>query len=200
MSDILFKQLIHPNAVFSAWESFRRGKARRRDVQEFERNLEDHLFALRGDLVEGAYRHGAYHRFHLFDPKHRVIHKATVRDRVVHHLLYDRLLLHLEPSFIFDSYSCRKEKGTHAAVRRLEIFAGRASRNTQRECWALKFDIRKFFDSVDHEILLGILMESISDPRVFQLVTGVVRSYVAASENWGGRFKTNGVLGSPLGT
>lgn len=95
-----------------AWGRFLKGKSRRKDVLMFERHLEDNLFQLHADLVNGTYRHGAYHEFHIFDPKHRIIHKATVRDRVVHHLLYAQLMPVFEQGFIFDSYSCRDNKGT----------------------------------------------------------------------------------------
>lgn len=117
-----------------------KGKSHRKDVQVFERHLEDNLFQLRDELLEGSYRHDAYHEFHIFDPKHRVIHKATVRDRVIHHFVYAQLLSVFEPSFIFDSFPCRDEKGTHAAVRRLKEFTRKVGKNYRKSCWALQFD------------------------------------------------------------
>jgi retron-type reverse transcriptase len=152
----MFEQIISLENLFAAWREFRRGKRGKPDVQEFERHLEDRIFELHDELASSAYRHGPYHRFHIFDPKHRVIHKALVRDRLVHHAVYRVLYPIFERSFIYDSYSCRVGKGTHAAVSRLENFARRASRNYTKPCWALKFDVRKFFDSVDHGILMGI--------------------------------------------
>ena len=169
-----------------AWHEFRRGKRDRQDVMAFERHLEDNIFSLHEELTNGTYRHGPYHKFHVYDPKHRVIHKATVRDRLVHHAVHRVLLPVFERSFIYDSYSCRDGKGTHAAVRRLEVFARRVSRNHHDPCWALKFDIRRFFDSVDHEILLGILEKTIakatgrSGPVHYQtmaLLSEIVGSY-----------------------
>ena len=184
MKRIDFSPMISFSSLLSAWERFRKGKSKRRDVQIFERHLEDNLFELHEDLASGTYRHGEYHEFHIFDPKHRVIHKATVRDRIVHHLLCMRLGDIFEPSFIPDSYSCRNEKGTHAAVRRLQTFVRKVSKNYHESCWVLKFDVRRFFDSVDHEILLKILGKKIDDERVMRLVAEVIGSF--SLQNWGG--------------
>lgn len=198
--NILFDEIISLDNLFPAWREFRRGKRGRQDVQEFERNLEDNIFALHEELVAGRYRHGSYHRFHIFDPKHRIIHKATVRDRLVHHAVYRVLYPLFDRSFIYDSYSCRIGKGTHAAVNRLECFARQVSRNYTSPCWALKFDIKKFFDSVDHGILMGILERRIASPRqhvgarndtdnVLVLLDEIVGSYSTPNPVGGGEPK-----------
>ena len=140
----MFDEIISLENLLAAWQEFRRGKRGRQDVQEFERHLEDNIFTLHEELVAGTYRHGSYHRFHIFDPKHRIIHKALVRDRLAHHAVYRVLYPLFDRSFIFDSYSCRIGKGTHAAVDRLVQFTRQVSRNNTRPCWALKFDIKSF--------------------------------------------------------
>ncbi len=173
----MFEWIVSPENLFMAWREFRRGKRAKPDVQAFERHLEDEIFSLHGELVEGRYRHGPYHRFHVFDPKHRVIHKATVRDRLVHHAIHRVLTPMFDRSFVHDGYSCRIGKGTHAAVRRLEGFVRRVSRNYRQPCWALQFDIRKFFDSVDHDILLQLLARKVRDERTNGLLEEIVRSY-----------------------
>ena len=196
----MFDSIISLENLFSAWREFRRGKRSRSDVQYFERHLEDNIFALRDDLIFGRYQHGPYHRFHIFDPKHRIIHKATVRDRLAHHAIYRILQPVLERSFIFDSYSCRIGKGMHAAVRRLGKFTRKASSNYQGPCWVLKFDIRKFFDSVDHGILLDILYKKIPCDRTFFLLSGIVRSYRSVSAVRGGSLgETQRPAGIPIG-
>jgi len=155
-----YQNLISLSNLFQAWSEFRKGKTKRIDVQTFERNLEDNLFELHQRLKDKTYRHGSYRSFYVNDPKQRHIHKASVADRVVHHLLYSFLYKLFDSSFIYDSYSCRLEKGTHQGVRRLEQFAGQVSKNYTQPCWALKCDIRKFFASVDHEILLTLLKKN----------------------------------------
>lgn len=183
----MFSQIISLENLFAAWKEFCSGKRSRHDVRMLERHLEDHIFGLHQDLLSGDYLHGAYEQFHIFDPKHRVIHKASIRDRIVHHAIYRILLPHFERSFIFDSYSCRENKGTHKAVKRLEMFAGKVSKNYSDACWVLKFDIKRFFDSVDHEILLGILKDKIHDDRVLKLLEIIVRSFAVdnGAQNWG---------------
>ena len=140
-----------------AWREFRRGKRGKFDVQIFERNLEDNLFILHQELKSGTYRHGDYTSFYITDPKLRKIHKATVRDRVLRHAIYRVLYPIFDKSFIYDSYSCRLDKGTHKAVDRLEVFIRKASRNYLSCCFVLKCDIKKFFASIDQGILLKII-------------------------------------------
>lgn len=147
------------------------------DVQDFEFRLEDNIFCLHQELKNKTYVHASYRRFQIFDPKHRVIHKAEVRDRVVHHAIYRILAPIFESSFIFDSYSCRIGKGTHAAVDRLAGFAGKVSKNYTGPCWALKCDIRKFFDSINHKVLERLIRNKIGDPDTLWLVEGISRSF-----------------------
>lgn len=185
MSDI-FDRITSAENLFAAWREFRRGKRRKPDVRVFERYLEENIFRLRDDLASGRYRHGPYQRFRICDPKPRTIHKAMVRDRLVHQAVVRVLGPILERSYVLDSYSCQRGKGPHAAVRRLETFRRRVSRNGTRPCWALKFDIAKFFDSVDHEILLGLLAARIACPQTVRLVEEIVGSYSVATALGGG--------------
>ena len=185
----MFDEIISLENLFSAYREFRRGKRDKPDVQLFERHLEDNIFALHEGLLNCRYQHGSYERFHIFDPKHRIINKATVRDRLVHHAVCRVLGPVFDHSFIFDSYSCRTGKGTHAAVRRLEVFARKVSKNYTQSCFALQLDIRKVFDSVGHTILLQILQQKISCPRTSALLTEIVESYSSAKRerervNW----------------
>lgn len=173
----IFDKIISLENLFAAWREFRRGKRGKRDVQNFERNLEDNIFSLRRELADGTYCHGPYERFNIFDPKFRVIHKATVRDRLVHHAAYRVLNPLFERSFIFDSYSCRVGKGTHKAIERLEEFTRKVSKNQSEPCWALKCDVRKFFASVDHKILFKIITRRIACPRALWLLREIIKSY-----------------------
>ncbi len=111
------------------------------------------------------------------DPKRRHIHKAPVPDRIVHHLLYEYLYKLFNKSFIYDSYSCRVNKGTHKGVLRLEKFVRKVSQNYTRDCFALDCDIRKFFASVDHEILLRILGRKIKDRDIFDILMEIIESF-----------------------
>lgn len=170
-------ELISIENIFSAWDGFKKGKRNKLDVMYFERHLEDELFQLQTELSTQTYVHQPYSQFHVWDPKFRVIHKASVRDRVVHHLLFNYLEPLFQPSFIRQSYACQKGKGLHLGVGELAHALRTASKNYTCTVWCLKLDICKFFDSIDHEILLFLLGRRIGDVKIFKFLEQVVHSY-----------------------
>lgn len=129
------------------------------------------------ELKAETYQHGGYFAFAITDPKPRDIHKASVRDRLLHHAIYQELYPYFDKLFIYDSYSCRYGKGTHRAVERFKAFIQKVSKNNTRTVWVLKCDIRKFFASIDHEILFSILGRHIKDDQLIGLLKNVVRSF-----------------------
>ncbi|MDP3645913.1 MAG: reverse transcriptase/maturase family protein [bacterium] len=172
-----YEDIISVENLLAAWEEFVRGKRKKKDVQEFQYRLMDNILALHRDLVAGTYKHGGYDHFKISDPKPRDIHKATVRDRLLHHALYRKLYPFFDHIFIADSYSCRKGKGTHRAMNRFRQFAFTVSKNHTRTCWVLKCDIRKFFASIDQNILLNIVAKYIPDACVVSLIAEIVGSF-----------------------
>ena len=172
-----YEDIISIDNLLGAWKEFLRGKQKKRDVQEFQYGLSDNILALHHDLSSGSYRHGGYEHFKINDPKPRDIHKASVRDRLVHHALYRQLYPFFDRAFIADSYSCREGKGTHKAMNRFRAFARKVSKNDTRTCWVLKCDIRKFFASIDHTTLFAILKERIPDERTLALLAKVIKSF-----------------------
>lgn len=127
--------------------------------------------------MQKTYVHGPYHAFKINDPKPRHIHKATVRDRLVHHALYRLLSLYFDRKFIFDSHSSRRHKGIHRALNRFRSFAHRVSRNHTKTCWVLKGDIRQFFASINHDILKNILATFITDRDILWLLAHIIDSF-----------------------
>jgi len=178
-----YDTIISVENLLAAWKEIVRGKKGKRDVQEFQHSLMDNILALRMELKEGTYKHGGYHAFKISDPKPRDIHKATVRDRLVHHAIYRRLYPFFDRTFIADSYSCRKVKGTHKAMNRFREFAYKVSKNHTKTAWVLKCDIRKFFASIDQKILLGIVARHIPDARINALIAEVVGSFCSHRQN-----------------
>jgi len=160
-----------------AWKEFKKGKSSKPDVQEFEFNLEDNIFQLHDDLKTKSYRHNLYISFYVTDPKLRHIHKACVRDRVLHHAIFRILYPIFDQNFIYDSYSCRLGKGTHRAVNRLEDFTRKLSCNNHRTIHALKCDVRKFFDSIDKTILTRIITNKIKDGDSLWLISKILNSF-----------------------
>jgi retron-type reverse transcriptase len=178
-----YDDIISVENLLHAWREFRRGKKQKRDVMEFERNLMEHILNLHHDLKYKKYRHSGYDAFKISDPKPRDIHKASVRDRVVHHMLYDALYPFFDTKFIHDSYSCRINKGTHRAMNRFRDFSRIVSKNNTSTCWILKCDIRKFFANIDHIILKRILSEHIKDKQLLELLGRVIDSFEAEGKN-----------------
>ncbi len=173
----MFDKIISLENLFAAWEEFLRGKRGRRDVVVFSMQVEDHLFYLHRRLADGTWRHGGYAEFRACDPKPRMIHKASVADRVLHHALVRVLEPVFDRSFIHDSWSCRKGKGTHHAVVRCHSELQRLARTYRGELWILKCDIKKYFQSIDHEILSSILSQTITDERTRVLVHAIIESF-----------------------
>ena len=172
-----YDNIISLDNLLIAWKEFLKGKQKKKDVQEFELRLMDNILALHQNLVTKTYRHSSYEAFNISDPKPRNIHKARVRDRVVHRAIYRILYPFFDRLFIADSYSCRNDKGIHKALDRFRSFARKASHNHTRTVWALKCDVRKFFASIDQSILLGILEKHILDQDILKLLSAIIGSF-----------------------
>lgn len=160
-----------------AWREFLRDKKTKKDVILFEAKLMDNILDLHNDLKNKTYIHGGYKKFNISDPKPRNIHKASVRDRLLHHAIYRVLYPYFDSKFIHDSYSCRIGKGTHRAMNQFRKYFWKVSKNNTKTCWVLKCDIRKFFASINHQILKNILAKHIKDPNIIWLLGQVIDSF-----------------------
>ncbi len=173
----IFEKVISLENLFTAWNEFKRGKEKKLDVQKFALNLEDNIFELHKKLRAGTYQHSNYTSFYICDPKLRYINKATVCDRVVHHAVMRVIESMFDKTFIFDSYSSRKGKGTHRAVGKFRKLAWQLSHNDTKVVWVLKCDIKKFFDSVDHRILLALIKKKIDSTKAMDLIEDIICSF-----------------------
>ncbi|MBI3162913.1 MAG: RNA-dependent DNA polymerase [Chloroflexi bacterium] len=142
-----------------AYRKAAKGKRGHADVAEFEYRLEENLLQLQSELQSQTYQPGKYHSFYIHDPKKRLISAAPFRDRVVHHALCNLIEPIFEKSFISDSYANRVGKGTHKAIDRAQGFARRFK-------YVLTCDVKQFFPSIDHEIMLAILTRTRTSPDV----------------------------------
>lgn len=173
----LYPKITSPENLFLAWDEFRRGKQAKLDVMKFEWQLEPNIFNLHHELATGTYSHGLYHAFYITDPKQRLIHKASVRDRILHHAIFKILNPVYEPTFIAHSFSCRVGKGTHCGVVSLAKMLQQVSRNHTQPCYALKCDVSRFFASVDQIKLLNLLSNKIDDGYTIKLLSEVIGSF-----------------------
>ncbi len=144
-------------ALWRAWRACRQGKRQARVAQRYETRLLDRLVSTRDALVSQGWRPSRTQCFIVERPKRREIHAAEFGDRVVHHLLVDRLQRLYEPVFIHDSYANRLGKGSHAAVDRLQAFMRRLSQGGQRPAQALPLDIANFFNRIHRPTLFRLL-------------------------------------------
>jgi retron-type reverse transcriptase len=173
----LFIKIISVSNLFTAWSEFKRDKIKKNDVSSFAVSLEEELFNLHHLLKSDQYKHDKYTAFYVHDPKLRSIHKAKVIDRVFHHALVRIIEPIFDKGFIFDSYSSRKNKGTYEAGKRFRKFAWKLSNKNTKTVWILKCDIKKFFDSVDHDILISLLLQKIKDEKVTKLLIQIIKSF-----------------------
>jgi len=172
-----YDDIISVDNLLHSWNEFLNGKKNRKDVQQFQLRLMNNILDLHFDLKRGTYKHSGYEAFTISDPKPRNIHKASVKDRVLHRSIYNNLYPFFDKIFISDSFSCRNNKGTQKALKRFTIFHRKVSKNNIRTCWVLKCDIRKFFASIDHNILFEILEKYITDKDTLGLLKEIIGSF-----------------------
>jgi hypothetical protein len=169
----LFEAITDYSNIRLAFLKTLRGSRHSPEVIRFCRNTDANLAALRGKLLSPDCGWGGYRSFLITDPKLRVISTAPLEQRIMHHAIMNVLEEILTRPLICNSFACRKNKGTHAAVR----FAFK-----QCKChpFFLKLDIRKYFDSIHHDSLKNILRRLIKDSRVIKLLDNIIDSYQIA--------------------
>jgi retron-type reverse transcriptase len=195
----LFKKLCSLENLELAFKKAKKGRLKKWYVQQFESNLYNELMKLKIELETQTYKPRPLKRFIIRDPKTRVIHASAFRDRIVHHAICNIIEPIFEKIFIHDTYANRKKKGTHAGLKRFDEFKrkvtqnGRLIKNAKDNnmvtSYALKADIRHYFDTVDIEILMKIVGKKIVDEKVLQLIKAILHNH---------NFKIRG-KGMPLG-
>jgi RNA-directed DNA polymerase len=180
-----YDSIISIENLLLAWQEFLKGKKNRKDVQEFEQRLMKNIVELHLDLKNKAYNHSEYEAFNISDPKPRNIHKASVRDRLLHHAIYRILYPFFNNTFIADSYSCRLGKGLHKALDRFQKYGYKVSVNHTKTAWVLKCDIRKFFATIDHQVLKDILRKRIRDKDILCLLSEIIESFCINNQKRG---------------
>ena len=163
----LWEKLTSFGNLYVAAKEAQRGKRFKPAVARFHYDVAAHLLELKDELLSGAYQPGPYHTFTIYEPARRFISAAPYRDRIVHHALCQVIEPLFERSFIFDSYANRVGKGTHRALDRCQQYC-------RQYKYVFQGDIRLFFPSIDHEILLARLAKRIWDAKVLGLAKMIV--------------------------
>ncbi len=172
----LFEKITTFENLLLASKNAIRGKKDKKSVASFYFHLENELLALRSELNSGAYQPRPFVQFEVREPKVRKICSSDFRDRVVHHAICNFMEPIFESKSIFDSYACRQEKGAHLAVKRCQDF-------TRKYRYFLKCDIRKFFESIDHEILRSMLERTFKDKELLLLLNVIINHRVEGNES-----------------
>ncbi|MFQ6056374.1 MAG: reverse transcriptase domain-containing protein [Methanosarcinales archaeon] len=180
----LYNKLYSWNNLKLAFRKAKKGKTSKWYVKKFERDLDNELLQLKYELDSQTYYPRPLKRFIIRDPKTRVIHASHFRDRVVHHAICNIIEPIFDKIFIYDSYANRKKKGSLAAINRFDQFQrkvscnGRLVKNAKDNnmiiSYVLKADIKHYFDTVDHEILINIIKKKIKDEKVLWLIKKIL--------------------------
>jgi len=169
LSNIYHKVCSIENLYRAAKATLAKGRRYFEEGAQFSFHCEREISRLREELLTETYKHGRYTLFKVYDPKERVIAAAPMRDRVVHHAVHDVIEPVLDRMFIYDSYACRKDKGTHRALRRASSFL-HANRYT------LHLDVKGYFPSIRHDVLKSILQRYIVDEKTLWLLNEIIDS------------------------
>jgi len=168
--NFLFEQITDYGNIRLAFLKAIRGNRGSPSAVRFCRNIDKNLASVRGKLLTLQCGWGGYRSFLITDPKFRTISTAPFEQRIMHHAMMNVLEDVFNRPMIYHSYACRKGKGTHAAV----LYAFKQCKTNPH---FLKLDVRKYFDSIDHETLKTQLHRLVKDTRVMYLLSGVIDSY-----------------------
>lgn len=169
----MFERIIEFDNLCIAAHKARKGKRYRHSSLEFFARLEENIIQLQAELINGSYTPGVYRDFYVYEPKKRLISAPCFRDRVLHHAICNIIEPVIDKRFIHDSYACRKGKGTHAGADRAQRFMRIVQRNHGR-VYALKADIRRYFQSIRHAELKAIIAKHIQCRRTLALLFDII--------------------------
>ncbi|MCX6770658.1 MAG: reverse transcriptase/maturase family protein [Candidatus Micrarchaeota archaeon] len=187
----LFAKVCDYDNLYDAFLNASAGKTKKQYVIDFEKSLDNNLYALQWELFTRTYKPHPLTTFTIRDPKTRKISASHFRDRVIHHAICNVIAPIFESRFIFDTFANRKGKGTLAALERFDHFMHKVTGNgkiIQRERereplpnsivgFALKADIRHYFENVDQGILISILRRRINDENLMWLIRTILENH-----------------------
>lgn len=179
----LWQELCSYNNLEIAYKKTRKHKTTKDYVINFEKDLENNILLLRSELLLHSYSPKPLVNFIVRDPKTRKISKSDFRDRVIHHALCNIIEPIFEKGFIYDSCANRKGKGTLKALQRFDFFKRKVSKNDTLKCYVLKADIKKYFESVNHEILFKIVKKKIKDNKVLWLIRKILNNCIGGAKH-----------------
>jgi len=169
----LYQQICSIDNLMLADTIARKGKLNQPGVVEHEKNREQNIMDLHEMLVKKTYKTSLYTTFTIWEPKERLIFRLPYfPDRITHHAVMNILEPMFVSNFTADTYSCIKGRGIHAAAYAVR----KALRDVHGTQYCLKLDVRKFYPSVDHDVLKSLLRRKIKDQDLLWLLDGIIDS------------------------
>ena len=168
----LFDKVVTKDNLMLAYQKARKGKSGQYGVKIFERNVESNIDQLYNELITGTYKTSEYSVFKIYDPKEREIFRLPFRDRVVHHAIMNILEPIWISVFVHHTYSCIKGRGIHAVF----IDLKQDLKDIENTTYCLKLDIKKFYPTIDHEVLKAIVRRKLKDNRLLNLIDEIIDS------------------------
>ena len=151
----------------------RKGKKHQYGVQQFDKNPQGNLLLLQEELINDRYQTSAYTTFTVYEPKERIIYSLPYfPDRITHHAIMNIMEPYFRSWFTNDTYSSIKGKGIRNAVDNVK----KALKDIPGTKYCLKLDIKKFYPSIDHDILKALLRKKIKDKQLLSLLDGIIES------------------------
>lgn len=173
VNDIYVKNITF-SKLLEAHNKCKKHKRFKKQVIEFEMNLENNLLKIGRELLNGTYEFSEYLEFTIYEPKERKIKTLEYRDRVVQTWYVENFLKPIfESSYIKDTYACIEGRGTHKAVDKMQEYLRKADKKYE-EVWVLKCDIKKFFFNVDRNILYNLIKRKIKDKNFLDLTKKII--------------------------
>ena len=177
----VFEQTFTRRALYDAYLDARKRKRGKRSCFVFEKNLSANIEFLHNGLMNGTYKAKPYYQFYVYEPKKRLISAPAFRDRVVQHAIYNVIRPIFDRKFIDHSYACRIGKGTHSA----SDYVHKSLQDCDKDDYVLQLDIRRYYYSLDRDVLRSLIGRVIKDKRLVDLVM----SYADTGEK----------IGTPIG-
>ena len=168
----LYDKIYDLDNLYLAYSKARQGKGKTYGVIHFEKNLDNNLLKIQNELITESYITSKYDVFTIYDPKERQIYRLPFRDRIVQHAIMNILENLWTSIFISNTYSCIKGKGIHGALKHIK----RDLKNIDDTKYCLKMDIKKFYPSIDHDIMKIIIRKKIKDNKLLKLLDGIIDS------------------------
>lgn len=176
----LFDTIYDSKNLELAFYKAAKGKRHKKEVQDFAKSVEFNLQKLSFQIQQNSLSN-SYRYFKVYDPKERVISVAPFSNRVIHHAIVNVCHNTFENHQIYHSYATRLGKGTHKAIQQVVC-------NNKKNNWFLKLDVKKFFDTINHKVLISLLEKKFKEPQLLHLFKNIITS-----------FNTNKGIGLPIG-